>query len=90
MKTNSTTTPQENTKKVFERTIDENLFEAWKSKRRTTDVRDLMKKTGKSEPIIYRALQFGHVKKQDLVDDISNFYIERSKKEKAQAEQING
>lgn len=86
MKTKTTAKP----KKEFEMTIEPELFEAWKAKRRTTDVKELVEITGKSESIIYRALQFGHVKNEDLSDTISNFYIERANKQKEQARKISG
>jgi len=86
MKTKTTAKP----KKEFEMTIESELFEAWKAKRRTTDVKELVEITGKSESIIYRALQFGHVKNEDLSDTISNFYIERANKQKEQARKISG
>lgn len=76
-------------KKVFELTIDKNLLEAWQKNRRTSDVEELAELTGKSVPIIYRALQFGHVKNDNLCDAISNFYIARVEKQKEQAEKIN-
>lgn len=85
-----TTKKQVKEKKVFEMTIEPELFDAWKSKRKTTDVKELVELTGKSESIIYRALQFGHVKNEELSDTISNFYIDRAKKQKEQANLING
>lgn len=75
-------------KKTYERTIEEELFQAWQMLRRTEDVPELIEITGKSYPIIYRALNFGHVKEESVTDDISLFYKTRSLKQKQQAKQI--
>mgnify|MGYP003609149266 CR=1 FL=1 len=83
------TTSNEINKKGFELTIDKSLFDSWQKYRRTSDVEELMELTGKSAPIIYRALQFGHVKNDNLCDTISAFYIARVEKQKEQAEKIN-
>ena len=83
------TTSNEINKKGFELTIDKNLFDAWQKNRKTSDVEELMKITGKSSPIIYRALQFGHVKSDALCDAISEFYILKVERQKEQAEKIN-
>lgn len=74
--------------KAFERTIEESLFEAWKTQRRTEDVQELIEITGKSHPIIYRALNFGHIKDESLTDTISKFYLDRVKKQKQFAKEI--
>ena len=47
-----------------------------------------MEITGKSYPIIQRALMHGHVKNDELCDTISKFYEDRSKKQKGQAKSI--
>lgn len=86
MKNNSK--PEVKKKRTFERTIEPELFKAWKSKRRTGDVEELIKITGKSYPIISRALLYGHAPNVEVADAISTFFIERSKKEKDQAEKI--
>lgn len=76
------------TKKVFERTIDEDLFNSWKMSYRTGDIPELMELTGKSYPIIQNALNKGHVKNESVCDTISNFYIARREKQKEQARKI--
>ena len=75
-------------KKTFERTIKPELYEAWQMLYRTKDVEELMEITGKSYPIIQRALMHGHVKNDELCDTISKFYEDRSKKQKGQAKSI--
>lgn len=74
--------------KTYERTIEEELFQSWQMLRRTEDVPELCEITGKSYPIIYRALNFGHVKEESVADDISLFYATRSLKQKQQAKEI--
>lgn len=75
-------------KKTFERTIEPELYEAWQMLYRTKDVEELMEITGKSYPIIQRALMHGHVKNDELCDTISKFYEDRSQKQKGQAKSI--
>lgn len=77
----------ENTEK-FPLTIDVNLFEAWQIMRRHDDVKELCELTGKSNPIIYRALNYGHVRDSSLEDDISTFYENRAKKQRENAKKI--
>lgn len=74
--------------KIYERTIEEELFQSWQMLRRTDDATELGEITGKSYPIIYRALNFGHVKDEEVANDISNFYKIRSLKQKQQAREI--
>ena len=74
--------------KTFERTIEKELFDAWSMLRRTEDAQELIEITGKSYPIIYRALNFGHVKEDSVCDDISKFYALKSEKQKQQAKEI--
>lgn len=82
------TETKKQTKKTFERTIDEDLFNAWKMLYRTGDIPELMELTGKSYPIIQNALHKGHVKSESVCDTISKFYIERREKQKEQARKI--
>lgn len=74
--------------KTYERTIEKELFDAWSMLRRTEDAQELIEITGKSYPIIYRALNFGNVKEESVCDDISAFYAMRSLKQKQQAKII--
>ena len=78
-----TTAPQK-----FERTISQELHEEWKSMRRTNDIKEMHKVIGKSPPTLIRALTYGCVKKQKLIDDINKFFSDRIKKEKEQAEKF--
>lgn len=75
-------------KKTYERTINKNLFEAWQMLRRTDDVRELSEITGKSNPIIYRALNYGHIKDESITETISRFYENRAESQKEQAKKI--
>lgn len=84
------TTKKEKKVTSFEMTIEKELHEAWKSKRMTSDVDELVEITGKSKQLIYTALQFGHIKNKDVADTITKFYIDRSNKQKEQAKLISG
>lgn len=75
-------------KAKFEQNICDELFSSWKFCRRTEDIPELMEITGKSYPIIYRALTFGHVKNESVANDISTFYAQRTLKQKQQAKEI--
>ena len=66
----------------FPRTIPQELFDAWQILKRTGDAEKLCKELGKSRPIIDRALNYGHVKKQALAEKISRFFQQRVDKEK--------
>ena len=76
------------TSEKFPRTIDEHLLQTWQMLRRHDDIKELCEITGKSNPIIYRALNFGHVRDRAVEKDISNFYIERAKSQRASALEI--
>lgn len=75
-------------KKEFPLTIDENLFKTWQMLRRHDDIKELCEITGKSNPIIYRALNYGYVRDGNLEKDISNFYLNRAEGQRKQAEEI--
>ena len=75
-------------KKKYERTIDEVLFESWQMLRRHNDIKELCEITGKSNPVIYRALNFGHIRDSNLEADISNYYLKRSKDQRERAKEI--
>lgn len=79
---------KETTKKVFERTIELDLFQAWQLLYRTSDIEEIMEITGKSYPVIQRAVLYGHVKNDEVCDTISKFYEDRSAKQKEQAKKI--
>ena len=75
-------------KKTFERTIEPGSEGGWKMLYGTREVEKWKEITGKSYPIIQRALMHGHVKNDELCDTISKFYEDRSKKQKGQAKSI--
>lgn len=66
------------TKKTFERTIDEALFELIKLLRRYEDVQKLSEITGLSRPVIDKALNFGHIRQTSLETAIIEFYENRA------------
>lgn len=79
----------EKKKTKFEMTVSKELFAGWKKNRRRGDTEKLMEITGRSRPVIDRALNFGYAKKEELIDAISNFFITRLQEEKAKAKEMN-
>lgn len=55
-------------------TIAPELFEAWTKMRRKGDPEQIAQALGKSRPVIDKALKYGHVKDQTVVDGITKFY----------------
>ena len=76
------------TKKEFERTIDESLFETIKMQRRIQDAAELTETTGFSRPTIDKALNFGHIRDNNLETAIVDFYTKRASQQRAAAETI--
>ena len=72
----------------YESTINHELLNAWKMQYRTGDVKELMKLSNRSYPVVQRAIMFGYVKNDELCNIISNYYLERAKKQKQQAKTI--
>lgn len=58
-------------------TIAPELHEAWARARRKNDPREIAERLGKSRALIDRALKYGHVKDQQVVEGITKFYEER-------------
>lgn len=58
-------------------TIAPELFEAWKKLRRIGDSEQLAELLGKSKPVIDKALKYGFVKNQEVVQGITKFYNDR-------------
>lgn len=84
MKT-KTRTKKAKVRKIYNCTIEPELFEQWKLLKRQGDVKLLKDLTNYSPPTIIRALTYGCVKKQDLIDAINTLFIKRSETEKKQA-----
>lgn len=72
----------------FDCTIAPKLFKAWQQLRRKGDPELIMELTGKSRPIIDKALKYGHVKDQTVVDAITKFYNDRLTSENQQGEDL--
>lgn len=68
----------------FECTIAPKLFEAWQKLRRKGDPEAIMELTKKSRPIIDKALKYGHVKDQTIIDVITKYYNDRLNAENQQ------
>lgn len=66
---------------VFEQTIPDTLFDIWKSKRRKKDSQLISEAHNICRPVIDRALNFGHVKKQETIDAINSFFSNRDAEE---------
>lgn len=73
-------------KRDFECTIAPKLFKGWQAMRRKGDPELIMELTGKSRPIIDKALIYGHVKDNAIADIITKFYNDRIKAENEQGE----
>ena len=67
----------------YEVTIDPVLFKAWVKNRRKGDPEEIVKLLGKSRPVIDKALKYGNVKDQGIIDGITKFYTERAEAERA-------
>ena len=63
--------------KDYEMTIAPELFEAWKRMRRKNDPKEIAEQLGKSRALIDRALKYGHVKDQKVVEGITAYYENR-------------
>lgn len=67
----------------YPQTIPQDLFDAWKIMLRFGDVKQIVKSTGISRPIIDRAIKYGHVKNAsaNVTKKISDFFEKRHNKE---------
>lgn len=74
--------------KKWQRTVSEDLFEAWKKLRRTGDVGLLMKDLKLSRPVIDRALNNGYVSMPELADKINSFFQTRLEAENKKAKEL--
>lgn len=72
----------------YKRTISIELHEQWRALIRTGDPQKLADMLGVSKPLIDRALIYGSVHKQRLVDGITNYFASRLLKEKQDAENL--
>lgn len=66
----------------YPRTISKALFDKWQRLKRYNDGRDLVNETGKSRPIIDRAIKYGHCKDELLIAAITDFFVNRLNREK--------
>ncbi len=63
-------------------------YDYWQKHRLTNDADILCKKIGLSRPVIDRALNYGHVKKDDLADKINKFFEQRVEKQKKMGQRL--
>lgn len=76
-------------KKQWQRTIAEELHDAWKKNRRKGDPEELAKVCEVSRPVIDRALIYGYVSVEGLVDKINRYFEDRLTKERQDAQRLN-
>lgn len=69
--------------------IDPALFEAWQKFTRMGDALAIANRFGWSRPTIDNALNFGHVRNNEIVGQITTYFTERVKDEREKAELIN-
>lgn len=74
----------------FKQTISDELLMVWKQYKRVGDGIKIQKLSGKSYPVVQRALKYGCVYDSDLISLINNFFIKRNNMENESAEQIKG
>lgn len=72
----------------FKQTISDDLFQAWNSAKRPGDATAISKVVNKSYPIVQRALKYGHVNSEKLVDSISDFFAARKENDKKRTSKI--
>lgn len=63
--------------KDYPMTIAPELHEAWVRMRRKNDPKEIAEELGKSRALIDRALKYGHVKDQNVVKGITEYYERR-------------
>lgn len=73
------------TKKVWHRTVSQQLLDAWKKLRRKGDPEVMAEKLGYSRPVIDRALIYGYVSLPELPDKINKFFMDRLNEEEKTA-----
>lgn len=75
-------------KKNLQRTVPQELHEAWLSLRRKGDPEVMAKALRYSRPVIDRALIYGYCSLPELPDAINKFFKARLDKEKASAREL--
>lgn len=75
--------------KRYPMTISKPLFDTWQKNRRKNDSVKIMEITGMSRPIIDRALNYGHVKDDDIISTITNYFLMRVQNENKLHQQLN-
>jgi hypothetical protein len=73
----------------FPMTISKQLFDSWQKNKRKNDAAKLMEICDRSRPIIDRALNYGHVKDDELISTITNYFLLRVQSENSQYEKLN-
>ncbi len=76
--------------KGHKRTIAVELHQQWRKLERTNDAVELAKILEVSKPTIDKALIYGAVHQQKIVDGITNYFADRLLKEKESADHLKG
>jgi hypothetical protein len=84
-----TKTDSKSMAKRFPMTIPKSLFDSWQKNKRKNDAAKLMEICERSRPIIDRALNYGHVKDDELISTITNYFLLRVQNENRQCERLN-
>ncbi len=75
-------------KKIWTRTISQELLDAWKKLRRKGDPELMAKELQYSRPVIDRALLYGYISMPELPDKINKFFMDRINREKKSAQEL--
>jgi hypothetical protein len=73
----------------YPRTISEELHKTWTTLRRRKDADVIAEKTGRSRPLIDRALKYGYVATPELTSLITEFFEQRIEAENRDAARLN-
>ena len=85
----ATSTKRKTTKNdKYRRTISEELFDQWRKLARKNDVQAIAKALNISVPTITKALVYGFVHQQEIVDGITKFFADRLLAEKDKAKEL--
>lgn len=81
-------TRKKKTKADFKRTIAKELHEQWRKLHRSKDPEAIANLLGVSKPTVDKALIYGFVHKQALVDGITKYFADRLMLEKETANRL--
>lgn len=85
---NSNIMAQTKTKEKLSCTISKELFNEWKNCKRTGDATKIKEITGKSYPVVQRALKYGSVFDPGLIQAINKYFSDRKEQEQTAADNL--